>query len=196
MTAPATVRKRMRSPDRRAQLLDMATRLVLDEGASTLTMERLAEAAGVSKALPYKHFDNVEAVLVAVHRREIETMGRGIWQGLTDAGPDEDLVRLGVHLYFDELARCGRVLAALSEPGTTIPALSSRGASPTRFTLGLLQRFHGLDPHRASVVAGMLMGAVVGAADTWSAGFASRDEVEAVLVDLFRVAIEGGGSGP
>jgi AcrR family transcriptional regulator len=184
----------MRSPDRRAHLLDVATRLVVDDGPTVVTMERLAEAAGVSKALPYKHFDNIEAVFIAVYRREIEIMGTRIWQALAEAGPDDDLVRVGVGIYFDELARCGQVLAALSAPGTAIPALSSPGRRAAGFTLDLLQRFHGLERRQAAVVAGMLMGAVVGAADTLSAGFASRDEVEPALVDLYRLGIERGRS--
>lgn len=181
----------MRSEDRRAHLLDVAARLVVDEGAKAVTMERLAEAAGVSKALPYKHFDHVEAVFIAVYRREIETMGRRIWRGLSEAAPGHDLVRLGVGIYFDELVRCGRILSALSAPGTSIPALSSPGRSAAGFTVRILKQFHGLDDHRAAVVAGMLMGAVVGAADTFAAGFAPRDEIEHALVDLYRAGIEG-----
>ena len=124
-TSTAGPKRRMRSPDRRVHLLDVATRLVVDDGPTNVTMERLAEAAGVSKALPYKHFDNIEAVFIAVYRREVEIMGTRIWQGLTEAGPDDDLVVVGVGIYFDELTRCGRVLSALSEPGAAIPALSS-----------------------------------------------------------------------
>jgi AcrR family transcriptional regulator len=184
----------MRSPDRRAHLLDVATRLVVDDGPTAVTMERLAEAAGVSKALPYKHFDNIEAVFVAVYRREIEIMGTRIWRGLTDAGPDDDLVRVGIGIYFDEIARCGRVLSALSEPGTAIPALSSPGRSAAGFTVDLLRQFHGLDRRQASAVAGMLMGAVAGAAETLRAGFASREEVEPALVDLYARGIERGRS--
>jgi hypothetical protein len=36
----------------------------------------------------------------------------------------------------------------------------------------------------------MLMGATVGAADTWIAGFAGRAEAEAALVELYRVGVQ------
>ena len=56
----------MRAEDRRDHLLDEAAAILVAHGAAVLTMERLAESAGVSKALPYKHFDNVQHVLVAL----------------------------------------------------------------------------------------------------------------------------------
>ena len=42
-------------------------------------MERLAAEAGVSKALPYKHFDNSEQVLAELYRREtVGARARGV----------------------------------------------------------------------------------------------------------------------
>src|SRR3954467_8434261 len=91
-TVGAPVRQRMRGDDRRHQLLDAAAQIIVDHGASAMSMERLASEAGVSKALPYKHFDNSEAVLAALYRRETAALGRSVWRALSEAGPDDDLI--------------------------------------------------------------------------------------------------------
>ena len=181
----------MRGADRRDHLLDEAARLLVEHGAASLTMERLAESAGVSKALPYKHFDNVQHVLVALYRRETSALGRAIWRALSAAGPEDDLVRISVRTYFDELAARGPVLTALSPPGAAVPASADPGGAGVRFSVEVLQRFHGLDRSRAEVVGGMVQGAIVGAANTWLRRAARRRDLEDALVAMIRTAISG-----
>jgi AcrR family transcriptional regulator len=74
---PGVVR-RTRTPraQRRQQLLELAERLVLEGGVAALTMERLAEEAGVAKTVPYSHFPNSSAVLLAILERH--------WQALDE----------------------------------------------------------------------------------------------------------------
>lgn len=179
-----TGRSRMRSDDRRRQLLDAAAQILVAHGAAAMSMERLAAEAGVSKALPYKHFENSEAVLAALYRRETEGLGAAVWHALRDAAPDDDLIRLAIHVYFDEVARRGPVLAALSRPGSTIAAVADPGQAGVVFEVEVFNRFHGLDRDRAKAVAGMVQGAVVGAAGTWLAGHGSRAELEDDLVTM------------
>lgn len=181
----------MRGEDRRDHLLDEAAHLLVEHGATALTMERLAESAGVSKALPYKHFDNVQDVLVVLYRRETSALGRAIWRALSAAGPDDDLVRISVRTYFDELDARGPTLAALSPPGAAVPALADPDGAGVRFSVEVLQRFHGLDRARAKVVGGMIQGAIAGAADTWLRRAARRRDLEDTLVAMVRTAITG-----
>jgi len=177
-------RRRMRGDDRRVQLLDAAAQLLVTHGAGALSMERLAAAAGVSKALPYKHFDNSEAVLAALYRRETEALGRTVWDALGDAAPDEDMIRLAIRVYFDEVSRRGPVLAALSRPGSTIASVADPGQAGVIFEVEVFNRFHGLGRDRAKAVAGMVQGAVVGATGTWLAGHGTRAELEDDLVTM------------
>ena len=181
----------MRGEHRRDHLLDEAARVLVEHGGAALTMERLAESAGVSKALPYKHFDNVQHVLVTLYQRETSALGRAIWRALAAAGPDDDLVRISVRTYFDELATRGRVLAALSPPGAAVRALADPDGAGVRFSVEVLQRFHGLDRARAKVVAGMVQGAIAGAADTWLRRAARRRDLEDALAAMLRTAITG-----
>jgi len=184
----APARQRMRGDDRRRQLLDAAAQLIVERGAGAMSMEALAAAAGVSKALPYKHFDNSEAVLAELYRRETAELGRSVWRALRDVDPTSDPadvpVRVGVHAYFDELVRRGRVLASLSHPGSTIASIADPDQAGVIFEVEVLNRFHGLSRSRAKVVAGMVQGAVVGAAATWLAGRAPRADLEDALVTM------------
>lgn len=191
--AAPTVRRRMRADDRRRQLLDAAARLIVEHGAAAMSMERLAAEAGVSKALPYKHFDNSESVLAALYRRETESLGRAVWGALHDAPPHTDLVRLSIRVYFDEVTHRGPVLAALSRPGSTIAAVADPGQAGVIFEVEVFNRFHGLDRDRAKAVAGMVQGAVVGATATWLAGHGSRADLEDDLVAMI-TALTGRGS--
>lgn len=68
--------RRTRTPraQRREQLLELAERLVLEGGVPALTMERLAEEAGIAKTVPYSHFPNSSAVLLAILGRRWEAL--------------------------------------------------------------------------------------------------------------------------
>src|SRR4051794_3686857 len=101
--AAVAPKPRMRGDERRGQLLDAAAQILVQYGLSAMSMERLAAEAGVSKALPYKHFDNSEDVLAELYRRETSALGRSVWKALTDAAPGSDLIRLSIEVYFDEV---------------------------------------------------------------------------------------------
>lgn len=60
--------QRLPSHERRTQLLGIARAIILKDGIGALTMEALAEAAGVTKPIVYKHFENSEDVTIAVLR--------------------------------------------------------------------------------------------------------------------------------
>ena len=174
----------MRGDDRRQQLIDAAAQIVVGHGAAAMSMERLAAEAGVSKALPYKHFDNSDAVLAALYRRETEALGAAVWQALHGAAPDDDPVRLAVRVYFDEVSKRGPVLAALSHPGSTIASVADPGQAGVKFEVEVFHRYYGVDRKRAKAVAGMVQGAVVGATGTWLARHGTRAQLEDDLVTM------------
>lgn len=174
----------MRGDDRRRQLLDAAARIVVDHGVSVISMERLAADAGVSKALPYKHFDNIESVLVELYRRETRALGRSVWHALSEAPSGADLTRVGIRAYFDEVARRRPVLAALTQPGSAISSTADPGQAGVVFEVEVFTRFSSLDRARAKGVAGMIQGAIVGATGTFLAGHGTRDDLEDDLVTM------------
>ena len=67
--------KRVRMPieERRAQLLDIATRIVTNEGTEAVTLNRLAREARISEAQAHNCFPRRIDVLAALARREVRT---------------------------------------------------------------------------------------------------------------------------
>ena len=61
---------RLSRADRRDALLDAAVALVTSGDVSAVSMEAVAEHAGVSRPLVYKHFANRGELLAAVYKRE------------------------------------------------------------------------------------------------------------------------------
>ncbi len=72
--------------DLRAQLLDVAARLLREEGESGLSMRRLAQELGVSRTAPYHHFSDKHSLLCGIAEegfrrfRQIND-DRQVWDG-------------------------------------------------------------------------------------------------------------------
>lgn len=67
-SSPAQPRRRLSREDRLRQLLDVAWRLVREEGTEALTLGRLAEQAGVTKPVVYDHFSTRPGLLAALYQ--------------------------------------------------------------------------------------------------------------------------------
>lgn len=65
------IRRRMKEPDRRDSILDAATTVFAEGGFGRTTTNDLAQAAGVSPALLYRHFPSKEALHKAVLQRMV-----------------------------------------------------------------------------------------------------------------------------
>ncbi|WP_397420740.1 TetR/AcrR family transcriptional regulator [Phenylobacterium sp.] len=118
MTAPAPRKRTRLSPAaRREQILDEASRLVLDEGLHAVSMERLARDVGISKGLVYNYFPTRDALLAELLRREqTELRDRGMAEALA-AGSFADMIRQTTRLYLEQTRDRGALIAALlSDP--------------------------------------------------------------------------------
>lgn len=156
-----------------------------DRGVGAVTMEGLAARARVSKALPYKHFDNAEAVLAELYHREMTGLGAAVVEAIEDASGPEDMLRAAIGAYFDIVIKRGAVLAALSGAGSEIPKLADVGERIGNvFLADLLVNSFGLTRSRARVVAALLLGALLGAVEALAHGEASRQRLEEASVGL------------
>ena len=70
MTPPSPTRRRMRAADRREQLLDVATDLAIEQAFHAVSVEAVAQRAGVTRAVIYQHFRDRHSLLEAVVDRE------------------------------------------------------------------------------------------------------------------------------
>jgi AcrR family transcriptional regulator len=106
--------------NRRDSLLDAAGALVAAGDVAGVTMESVAAASGVSRALVYKHFANRHDVLEALFERESRLLHRQLTYAVAGA--------VGLEAKFRALVE--GALAAQSSRGATFAALLNQGARP------------------------------------------------------------------
>lgn len=99
-------------------LLDIAKEMVVDEGPSSVSMGSVADRAGVTRALVYKHFENKDVLLAELFRREARALDAQIRQ-VVDAAADgfELKLRAFVGACLDASGTHGRFFAPLRGVG-------------------------------------------------------------------------------
>jgi AcrR family transcriptional regulator len=156
---------------RRDSLLEAAGALVASGDAAGVTMESVAAASGVSRALVYKHFANRHDVLTALFERESRHLHRELTRAVTTA--------VGLEAKFRALVE--GALAAQSSRGAAFAALSHNGGRPTdqrvvqrrrdsatvRYFAGLAVSELGLDERRALTGTQLALGAVAIVLQQW-----------------------------
>jgi AcrR family transcriptional regulator len=110
-------RQRLAPEARAAQILDVAAKLLTDEGFTEVSMERLGREAGISKALVYNYFPNRNDLLRALLERELEALRERQASELDAATDFEDLVRRTTRAYIEHVKSRGTLLRKLwAEP--------------------------------------------------------------------------------
>lgn len=159
----AEPRKRTRlAPEvRRSQILDDAARLILEEGLTAVTMERLGRESGVSKALVYNYFPSREVLLASLlHREQADLDSRGMERALK-AESYEDLIRQTTRTYLEHTSERGALIQALlADPSVArlMEAESAEGLERTiRYFVRETRREYGLNREMATLAVQMLM---------------------------------------
>lgn len=175
---------------RRTQLLDVAAHLVVTSGIGALTMERLAQWAEVSKALPYQHFRDADDVLVALHDREVTLLATRVADALATATGDVDSIEVLVSAYFQAVEDRGDILALVATAGSPVARLAARDPQEAQgFTADLLERHLGVPRRQAALVTGLVVGAMTGAIQTVADDLAPRAEVEQATIEVLRAGL-------
>jgi AcrR family transcriptional regulator len=153
-------------------------------------MERVAERAGVSKALPYTHFANADDLLVAVYRREIADHRRRIRDGLSS--PGHDASRAGFRAYFDTVQARQMLFSMLMTP-THTPGplreqqLAFQDESEHYFAHRYRERL-GVRDSTALIAACVMLASLQGTVRAWTKSYGSEQEIE----DAFATMIDAG----
>ena len=157
------IRTRLTPAARRDQILDVAARVIVQEGLQAATMERLARAAQVSKALVYTYFATRDVLLGALLQREQAELGdRGMAAALR-AETFPDLIAQTTRHYLEHVRDRGPLIAALlADPSTAalMEAESRINRDQTiRYLVRATRRAYGLPLAQAIAAVDMLMGA-------------------------------------
>lgn len=115
--AESPARRRLAPEARAAQILDVAARLLMDEGFTEVSMERMGREAGVSKALIYNYFPSRNDLLRALLEREVAALRQTQVREVAAAENFHDLVRRTTRLYIEHMQTRGALLRKLwAEP--------------------------------------------------------------------------------
>lgn len=196
--AQSTTRRRLPAGERRELLLDAATAVLQELGPDGVTMEGIAARAGVNKALPYRHFDNAQAVLVELYVRFNRELGSRILAAVAAEDTVEDRIAAAVSAFFD-VARDNRALLLLlgrtPEAGSiTADAEARTGAQ--QFLIGLMTESFGVPRRDALAVAEVMVGALAAAVRAWGRQLGSRRALERVACGALLGAVQASKATP
>lgn len=177
-------RQRLTRAQRRDQLLDAAAELVAERGIGAVTMEGVAARAGVSKALPYTHFDDATDLLVSLRLREMEVLGESVKRAVVGVEGFEAQVHAVVHATFGTAVERGGILTTLvfALPIANEPA-AAVGPEPSDMAVFFVDQL-GVSLPVARVMASVVILGFTGALLSLSASLASRPLVEAVVTRM------------
>jgi AcrR family transcriptional regulator len=114
-------------------LLESARRLFLERGYAAVSMQQIAEAAGMTKGAPYYHFKNKDELFVNILVNEIEQQRAGFIAALDQPGADEERLTRAVAYALESTKADLFTLASdarrhLSEECLAHPELTGRNA--------------------------------------------------------------------
>src|SRR5438034_5828703 len=99
--AETSTRRRMRGPERKAQLLEVARKVFGAKGFHGVSMEDVAREAGVTKPILYDHFASKEALYLALLDADALALEERIRKALLAQTGNRERIRASFQAYFD-----------------------------------------------------------------------------------------------
>ncbi len=89
---------------RRAQLLDIALEVFVEQGYHSASMDEIAERAGVSKPVLYQHFPGKLELYTALVTSAVDTVIEGVREALASTQNNAERVQATMRLWYDCVA--------------------------------------------------------------------------------------------
>ncbi len=100
-TAAPGGKRRMRGPERRAQLLGVARRVFGKAGFHGVSMDEVAKEAGVTKPILYDHFNSKEELYIALLDADASSLQDRVRAALSAPTGNRERIRQSFQAYFD-----------------------------------------------------------------------------------------------
>ena len=101
VAAPAGAKRRMRGPERRAQLLSVARHVFGRSGFHSVSMDEVAKEAGVTKPILYDHFNSKEELYIALLDADASSLEERVRSALQARTGNRDRIERSFQAYFD-----------------------------------------------------------------------------------------------
>jgi AcrR family transcriptional regulator len=175
---------------RRDHLLDAAAQLIVSGGVEAVSMESVADRAGVSRPLVYKHFANRTDMLVDLYRREARLLYFELSKVVRAAPTVEDMYRSLIRAALQASNQRGALFAALRSAGAWNRELRHEHRARDRQTVQFFAEHasaeFGIPPAEAQAATMMLLTAIESVLTQWrtSRTPANAELLEETYVDL------------
>jgi len=179
--APPSVSPRLNAEDRKQSLIDAAAQILATSGVDAVRMPDVAEAAGVTRPIVYRHFENRHAIIIGVledFRVSLEQRTASAVRGVR-GGRWEDTVRVVIEATCDVLEDRGPAAWQLIGTGAPDPVVEAvahklRDAMVEPWLRAVSQVTGGTEAE-SRVLCHMTLGVVRGALNLWLAEGISRE---------------------
>jgi AcrR family transcriptional regulator len=94
-------RRRMRAPERRAQLLGVARQVFGQHGYHTVTMDEVAREAGITKPILYDHFPSKRDLYLALLEADLADLKERVHAALERSRGNRERIDASFQAYFD-----------------------------------------------------------------------------------------------
>ena len=184
---------RLTRGERRDALLDAAVELVTSGDIASVSMEAVAERAGVSRPLVYKHFANRSELLAAVYRREAKGLHRQLAREVGAADSVEGMFRTLIHGALHAAGERGRVFTALRSAGAWNRELRheqrARDVDTVRAFAARAEGELGIDRREATAATATLLATIEPVLAQWR--LRPTPEHAALLEDIYMGMVHG-----
>ncbi|MCW2922977.1 MAG: TetR family transcriptional regulator [Thermoleophilia bacterium] len=188
----------MTASERREQLLDVGRAVFAEKGFDAVSVEELAQRAGVTKPVVYEHFGGKEGIYAVIVDREMRTLlermttalAAGGSRARVEAAADEFLA------YIEETPDGFRVLLRdtplVTGAGTTWGSVIGNIADQVDRLLASELDARGFDRKLAPLYSRAVIGLIANVGQWWlETGEPSRPEVAAHIVNIVWNGLEG-----
>jgi AcrR family transcriptional regulator len=110
MDAQEDLRSRKSAPARIAQILDVADKLVIEAGALPISMKKVGDLMGASRALVYAYFPDPDRLAEAVLERQMRWLSEAGLDEAAGAGEFGARALACARVYLEHIARHGPVI--------------------------------------------------------------------------------------
>ena len=182
---------RLPRPARKAQLLEVALQVFVEQGYHAASMDEIAERAGVSKPVLYQHFPGKLDLYLALLESSCDTVIEGVRKALASTHENRRRVRATMELWFDYVADQGAAFRLVFESDlTNDPEVRAQLDRVTTESAAAVAEVIGEDTGLPSADAHLLAVGLVGmghiSARHWldSASTVTRDDAVRLLATL------------
>jgi len=163
---------RLNAKQRREQLVEVASALFAEHGYHNLSMEQLADAAGVSKPVLYQHFPSKRHLYLALLRNAVGELDAQVRKALEGTTSNRERVRGAISAYFDFVEdRHFRLLFTTAELSAADVRETIEGATTgiAQTIATLIAEDAGLSSRAAEFLTSALLGLAIEGARWWAA---------------------------